>query len=381
MMAPVDLRLATDESVFGGKSVQLGESLRAGLPVPPGWGLSVDYVEAIVQGDKAALGTLENFLRDKSGPLAVRSSGVGEDAAIASFAGQHFTELNRIGYTDVVLAIHLVWNSGTVARRHGLSREARHSRGSRVAVTLQKMVFPDCAGVMFTRHPVTGADEIVIEASWGLGEAIVEGLVIPDNFRLAKDGTLREKTAGTKDVFMCALPGGGIEEMHVDDPDRISVSASTTRSCARSWRSACSARSISVRDATSSGPSTRTSSTCCSAARSPRAPKLDARARGPGHLRDAGAPGIHDDRRGAPRNRRRVPPHADRAHALARQQLPPREYRCPRPGGTARRPAGAIARHCGSASSSSGWAASCPSCGAPSKRWWRAGCSWRSAAR
>jgi pyruvate,water dikinase len=221
MMAPVDLKLATDESVFGGKSVQLGESLRAGLPVPPGWGLSVDYVEAIVGGDKAALGTLETFMRDKTGPLAVRSSGVGEDAKIASFAGQHFTELNRIGYTDVVLAIHLVWNSGRSPGAVAYREKLGIREGPRVAVTLQKMVFPDCAGVMFTRHPVTGADEIVIEASWGLGEAIVEGLVIPDNFRLAKDGTLREKTAGTKDVFMCALPGGGIEEMHVDDPERI----------------------------------------------------------------------------------------------------------------------------------------------------------------
>ena len=221
MMSPVDLKLATDEAVFGGKSVQLGESLRAGLPVPPGWALSVDYVEAIVQGDKAALGTLEGFLRDKPDPFAVRSSGVGEDAKIASFAGQHFTELNRIGLQDVVLAIHLVWNSGhspgAVAYREKLGIRGH----PRVAVTLQKMVFPDCAGVMFTRHPVTGADEIAIEASWGLGEAIVEGLVIPDMFRLAKDGTLREMLTGTKDVFMKALPGGGVEEAAIEDEDRI----------------------------------------------------------------------------------------------------------------------------------------------------------------
>jgi pyruvate,water dikinase len=74
---------------------------------------------------------------------------------------------------------------------------------------------------MFTRHPVTGADEIVIEASWGLGEAIVEGLVIPDHFRFGKDGTLREKTAGTKDIFIKALPGGGVAEMPIDDPEKV----------------------------------------------------------------------------------------------------------------------------------------------------------------
>jgi len=222
MMAPVDLRLATDEARFGGKSVQLGASLRNELPVPPGWALSVEYVEAIVGGDKAALATLEDFLRDKAQPFAVRSSGVGEDANIASFAGQHFTELNRIGFSDIVLAIHLVWNSGHSPGARAYREKLGISAAPRTAVTLQKMVFPDCAGVMFTRHPVSGADEIVIEASWGLGEAIVEGLVIPDHFRLAKDGTLREKTAGTKDVFMKALPGGGVEETPIDDEERVS---------------------------------------------------------------------------------------------------------------------------------------------------------------
>lgn len=222
MMAPVDLRLATDEARFGGKSVQLGESLRGGLPVPPGWALSVEYVEAIAREDKAALATLEEFLRDKPDPLAVRSSGVGEDAKIASFAGQHFTELNRIGFTDIVLAIHLVWGSGHSAGARAYREKLGIADPPRVAVTLQKMVFPDCAGVMFTRHPVTGADEIVIEASWGLGEAIVEGLVIPDHFRLSKDGTLRERTAGTKDVFIKALPGGGVEETPIEDEARVS---------------------------------------------------------------------------------------------------------------------------------------------------------------
>jgi pyruvate,water dikinase len=86
---------------------------------------------------------------------------------------------------------------------------------------VQTLLNPTVTGVMFTEHPVTGADEIVIDASWGLGEAIVEGLVIPDHFRLSKDGALRERTAGTKDVFMKALAGGGVEEAPIDDPERI----------------------------------------------------------------------------------------------------------------------------------------------------------------
>jgi len=221
MSEPVELRLADDEKFFGGKSVQLGASLRAGLPVPPGWALSVDFVDAIVNKDPATLATLESFLSDKPQPFAVRSSGVGEDAKIASFAGQHFTELNRIGFAEIVEALHLVWDSGHSEGARAYRAKLGITEKPRTAVTLQKMVFPDCAGVMFTRHPVTGAEEILIEASWGLGEAIVEGLVIPDRFRFSKDGNLMEKIAGTKDIFIKALPGGGVEESPIDDPARI----------------------------------------------------------------------------------------------------------------------------------------------------------------
>jgi pyruvate, water dikinase len=221
MMRPVELRLAEDERIFGGKSVQLGASLRAGLPVPPGWALSVEFVAAIVSGDIDALNTLKAFLGDKPQPCAVRSSGVGEDAAIASFAGQHFTELNRIGFDEIVEALHLVWDSGHSGGALAYREKLGITETPRTAVVLQNMVFPECAGVMFTRHPVSGADEIHIEASWGLGEAIVEGLVVPDRFHFSKDGKLLEKSAGTKDVFIRALPGGGVEETPIDDPERI----------------------------------------------------------------------------------------------------------------------------------------------------------------
>lgn len=222
MRTPVELRLAEGVAQFGGKSVQLGASLRGGLPVPPGWALSVEFVDAVVAGDAGVLATLETFLRDKPEPFAVRSSGVGEDANIASFAGQHFTELNRIGFADIVDAIHSVWNSGHSEGARAYRAKLGITEKPRTAVTLQKMVFPDCAGVMFTRHPVTGEDEIVIEASWGLGEAIVEGLVIPDHFRFGKDGALREKRAGTKDICIRPLPGGGVEECVIDDPAKVS---------------------------------------------------------------------------------------------------------------------------------------------------------------
>jgi pyruvate,water dikinase len=221
MMGPVELRLAEDEKIFGGKSVQLGASLRAGLPVPPGWALSVDFVAAIVSAEPTAIATLKSFVTDKPQPFAVRSSGVGEDATIASFAGQHFTELNRIGLDEIVEALHLVWASGHSDGARAYREKLGITEKPRTAVTLQNMVFPDCAGVMFTRHPVSGAEEILIEASWGLGEAIVEGLVVPDRFKFSKDGNFMEKTAGMKDVFIKAVPGGGIEEAIIEDPEKI----------------------------------------------------------------------------------------------------------------------------------------------------------------
>ena len=70
----------------------------------------------------------------------------------------------------------------------------------RVGIVLQELVDADVAGVLFTCNPVTGADEILIEASWGLGEAIVQGLVIPDRYRLARSGHVLEAQTGVKDI-------------------------------------------------------------------------------------------------------------------------------------------------------------------------------------
>jgi pyruvate, water dikinase len=68
-----------------------------------------------------------------------------------------------------------------------------------MGVVIQRLVEPDVAGVMFTRNPVTGADERLIEAAWGLGEAVVQGLITPDTYRISGDGTVLERIAGYKD--------------------------------------------------------------------------------------------------------------------------------------------------------------------------------------
>jgi len=90
----------------------------------------------------------------------------------------------------------------------------------RIGIALQRMVPSDCAGVLFTRHPVTGAAERMIEAAWGLGETIVAGLVVPDTFRLAPDGSVLERAPGEKDVMIVPDPAGGTCEREVE-PERV----------------------------------------------------------------------------------------------------------------------------------------------------------------
>jgi pyruvate,water dikinase len=79
------------------------------------------------------------------------------------------------------------------------------------------MIEPDCAGVMFTKNPLNGADERVIEASWGLGEAVVAGLVVPDNYALDEQGRVLRKIAGEKDIAVRGAAGGGTVEEPVAD--------------------------------------------------------------------------------------------------------------------------------------------------------------------
>jgi len=81
-----------------------------------------------------------------------------------------------------------------------------------VGVVVMSLLDPETAGVMFTRNPITGADERVIEASWGLGEAVVAGLVIPDNFRLDREGNVLERTPGLKKIAIRTRPEGGTLE-------------------------------------------------------------------------------------------------------------------------------------------------------------------------
>jgi pyruvate,water dikinase len=161
--------------VIGGKAEGLARLQELGLPVPPF--VAIPVGGAVDQDAVAHLGE----------PLAVRSSAVGEDAADRSAAGQYETVL---GLTRAELpdAIERVRASTDRAHAYGGSAE--------VAVVVQRQVRATRAGVAFSRDPVSGADEVVIECAPGGGEAVVSGSVTPDRYRV-RDGAVRARAAGT----------------------------------------------------------------------------------------------------------------------------------------------------------------------------------------
>ena len=206
---------ARETSLFGSKAVGLGDAARQGLPVPPGVALSGDLVEAVASGDQSALEKVAKAITALPAPFAVRSSAVDEDGAAASFAGQHLTVLNVHSAHDVPAAVREVWwsanSDAAITYRQKVGLFTRPS----VGVVVQTLLNPDVAGVMFTEHPVTGADERLIEASWGLGESVVAGLVVPDQFRLDRSGQVLARKAGRKRIAIRALPNGGTFEQQV----------------------------------------------------------------------------------------------------------------------------------------------------------------------
>ncbi|WP_346958512.1 PEP/pyruvate-binding domain-containing protein [uncultured Arthrobacter sp.] len=239
----------------GGKAANLGELLRAGLPVPPGVCLTtrayrqatstaaLDAVHAELAAaaprDLARLAGLAAAARrlvlaaevpaeinaavqdayaalGPDVPVAVRSSATAEDLPFASFAGQQDSFLNVVGVDAVLAAVRQCWASLWTDR--AVSYRAAHAIGPgsvALAVVVQRMVDAAVAGVLFTANPVTGRrHEAVIDASPGLGEAVVSGAVNPDHF-VVDSATRRilERRIGSKKLVIRPLPGGGTERI------------------------------------------------------------------------------------------------------------------------------------------------------------------------
>jgi pyruvate,water dikinase len=170
----------------------------------------------VTRKDATVLAQLEAAFAQMQTPIAVRSSAVGEDSEAASFAGQHTTVLNVMTFSQLISAIAEVVRSALSPSAMSYRKKLGVVGGPSMSVVLQELFTPESAGVMFTRNPLNGVEERVIEAAWGLGEVVVAGLVIPDYYRLSPSGEILECRVGDKDIALRLLAEGGTEEIEVE---------------------------------------------------------------------------------------------------------------------------------------------------------------------
>ena len=215
----------TSIALVGGKGANLGEMTRAGFPVPNGFCVTTDiYIEFISQNnlsemidEKIKFANIENIetiglqIREKINTYAipssleqlivealtqfdantyfsVRSSATAEDLEFASFAGQQDTYLNVIGKENILVSIKNCWASLYTDRAilYRIQNNIEHSKVL-MSVVVQKMVLSEVSGIMFTADPLNGSRDIVsIDAGYGLGEALVSGIISPDIYKFRK---------------------------------------------------------------------------------------------------------------------------------------------------------------------------------------------------
>ncbi len=245
-------------AVVGGKGAHLGELSRIeGIRVPPGFCVTTDAfqrilaeapsiddrldrlvhltaddqeatralsaeirrtLEAVAIPDDLAAAITRSLARlGEQAACAVRSSATAEDLPTASFAGQQDTYLNVVGAAAILRYVSRCWASLFTERavtyrlRNGLDQ-----RKVQMAVVVQQMVFPRAAGVLFTADPVTGNRKVAsVEASFGLGEALVSGLVNADVFKV-RDGEVVGKTIAVKQLAIGASPTGGTQKRAIE---------------------------------------------------------------------------------------------------------------------------------------------------------------------
>jgi phosphohistidine swiveling domain-containing protein len=257
-----------DIAVAGGKGANLGELVRAGLRVPPGFVVTTEAYDRFVEqhglgetigrvlhdepGSGAAIreafegaavpseverGILGAYRELGEGSVAVRSSATAEDLPEAAFAGQQDTFLNVVGGEALLDAVRRcwasLWSDRAITYR---DRQKVDQTTVKLAVVVQRMVDAEIAGVMFTANPVTGArDEVVVDANPGLGEAVVSGLVTPDHFVLDKrSGQVKERRSGQREVVIRGRAGGGTEQVEgAENADIPALSDRTLRELAR----------------------------------------------------------------------------------------------------------------------------------------------------
>ncbi len=255
---------STDLAIVGGKGASLGRLVKAGLPVPSGFVITTDAYAAFLRANdlepeiESILATLDysdldvleketarirmaitgctfpedladkiakayNALGDEP-HVAVRSSGTAEDLAGASFAGQYDTYLDIRGDDALLDAVQRCWASMWTARVTAYRQDKGFEhRDAGIAVVVQLMVEPDVAGVMFIGNPMNArADEIFINASWGLGEAVVSGSITPDEYIVGRDSLqVKRRTLGSKALRIVRNREGGNGTIREPVPDDL----------------------------------------------------------------------------------------------------------------------------------------------------------------
>ncbi|MBJ8080737.1 phosphoenolpyruvate synthase [Bacillus cereus group sp. N14] len=248
----------TQLSLVGGKGLNLGElSNIQGIQVPEGFCVTtVGYEKAIDQNEelhtllqqltklkkeeRAQIGEISKKIREvimaveipfdvveavahylsrfgNEHAYAVRSSATAEDLPYASFAGQQDTYLNIIGEEAILQHVRKCWASLFTERAviYRMQNDFEHNQVS-ICVVVQKMVFPKASGILFTADPVTSNRKVLsIDASFGLGEALVSGLVSADNYKV-KEGKITGTMIATKKIAIYALKEGGTETKQID---------------------------------------------------------------------------------------------------------------------------------------------------------------------
>lgn len=238
-----------DLPLVGGKGANLGELVKAAIPVPPGFIVTTvsyfrfldesglrhrigEILASVNPDDSEQLQRVATRLKDMvckaemprriadaikkayrklGGLVAVRSSATAEDLPEASFAGQQRTFLNIRGEDAVVTAVQACWASLFEPRAIFYRSEQRIDHESvGIAVPVQKMVQSETSGVMFTVDPMTNEDEITIEAVYGLGEAVVSGDITPDRYVVSKDNfSILDKVIARQEWQLARSPHGG----------------------------------------------------------------------------------------------------------------------------------------------------------------------------
>jgi phosphoenolpyruvate synthase/pyruvate phosphate dikinase len=242
-----------DLARVGGKGANLGEMVKAGFPVPYGFCVTTNSYRAFIEDNHLAqfisevlkdanpdnIHTIGSQIRGRIGEseitskvkqeiikavrqrdtyYAVRSSATAEDLPFASFAGQQDTYLNVRGEEALLDAVRSCWASLFTNRAilYRIQNNIDHEK-VQMAVVIQEMVFPEVSGIMFTADPVSGHRDIVsIDASYGLGEALVAGLVSPDVYKFNKrTGQIVSKSVAEKKMAIMPMDGGGTKKIEI----------------------------------------------------------------------------------------------------------------------------------------------------------------------